>query len=401
MDAAELADLLRRHAARHSVPGAAVGVLREGVTTIACYGVADRASARAVTPETRFRLGSLTKSMVAMLLAELAAASRLSFDDHVVDHVPELQASRWARDVTVRDLMANRSGLPLRAALEFDFAGRAAHDGTLAQLVADLPADEECGPAWSYSNVGWCVLGRVIETVTGEPWHEAMLHMAAGFGLHETRFRASAHAPAGTRATSTVSDLVRLAALNLDRPELAILREVHADIAIHAWLDAWCLGWARFDWAGVPVWGWDGVIDDQRSILRLLPDRRAAVVLLTNAETGRAMYRSLFAELSQPALAVTFPRLNLESRTHAAGDLARFEGVYAWPDRRFVVRATATSLRITTEQGTKEAFPMDDRTFLLDAADPDVPTMTFGSFDEDGRPGVLYDMLWALPRVVA
>lgn len=401
MDAADLADLLRRHAARHSVPGAAVGVLREGVTTIACCGVADRASGRPVAPDTPFQLGSLTKSMVAMHLAELAAAGRLSFDDHVTDHVPEMRAGRWARDVTVRDLMANRSGLPLRAALEFDFARRTAHDGALAELVADLPADEERSPAWSYSNVGWCVLGRVIETVTGLPWHEAMLHMAARFGLHETRFRASAHAPAGTTATSTVSDLLRLAALNLDRPELAILREVHADIAIHAWFDAWCLGWARFDWAGVPVWGWDGVIDDQRSILRLLPDRRTAVVLLTNAGSGRALYRSLLAELSEPALGVSFPPLNLEPRTRAADDLARFEGVYAWPDRRFDVRATATSLRITTEQGTKEALPIDVCTFLLDAADPDVPSMTFGRFDEDGRPDVLYDMIWALPRVAA
>lgn len=401
MDAAELADLLRRHTARHSVPGAAIGVLREGVTSIACCGIADRVSARAVAPETRFRLGSLTKSMVAMLLAELAAAGRLSFDDDITDHVPEVRASRWARDVTVRDLMANRSGIPLRAALEFDFAGRAAHDSALARLVADLPADEERTPAWSYSNVGWCVLGRVIETVTGHPWHEAMRRMSVDFGLYETRFRASAHAPAGTTATSTVSDLLRLAALNLDRPELAILREVHSDVAIHAWFDAWCLGWARFDWAGVPVWGWDGVIDDQRSILRLLPDRRMAVVLLTNAGSGRAMYRSLLAELSEPALGVGFPRLNLEPRTHVAGDLARFEGVYAWPDRRFVVRATATSLRITTEQGTKEALPIDDRTFLLDAAEPDVPTMTFGRFDEDGRPGVLYDMIWALPRVTS
>ena len=38
-------------------------------------------------------------------------------------------------------------------------------------------------------------------------------------------------------------------------------------------------------------------------------------------------------------------------------------------------------------------------TFLVDADDPDNPTVTFGGFDDDGRPGVLYEMLWGLPRV--
>lgn len=46
-----------------------------------------------------------------------------------------------------------------------------------------------------------------------------------------------------------------------------------------------------------------------------------------------------------------------------------------------------------------EAFPINQRTFLVDAADPDTPTVTFGAFDEAGRPGVLYQMLWGLPRV--
>jgi hypothetical protein len=42
---------------------------------------------------------------------------------------------------------------------------------------------------------------------------------------------------------------------------------------------------------------------------------------------------------------------------------------------------------------------VDERTILVDAADPDTPTMTFGAFDPAGRPQVLYSMLWALPRV--
>ena len=63
------------------------------------------------------------------------------------------------------------------------------------------------------------------------------------------------------------------------------------------------------------------------------------------------------------------------------------------------VAATASSLLITSEQGETEAFPLDERTFLVDAADPDTPTVTFGAFDATGRPRVLYLMLWGLPRL--
>jgi hypothetical protein len=45
-----------------------------------------------------------------------------------------------------------------------------------------------------------------------------------------------------------------------------------------------------------------------------------------------------------------------------------------------------------------QALPLDDRTFLVDADDPDNPTMTFGGFDTGGRPAVLDEMLWGLPR---
>ena len=175
MNEVDLPALLRRHAVRHSVPGAAVGVLRRGLASTACYGAADATTGEPVTPDTRFSAGSLTKSMVATVIARLAAAGRLSLDDLVAVHVPELRASDWAQRATLRDLLANRSGLPLRAGLEFGFADRAdLDDGALSRLVADAAGGGRAGGFWSYSNLGWCVLGRVIETASGTCWEDAM-----------------------------------------------------------------------------------------------------------------------------------------------------------------------------------------------------------------------------------
>jgi CubicO group peptidase (beta-lactamase class C family) len=362
--------------------------------------------------------------MVATVMVRLSDEDRLSLDDPVSAHVPELRGRDWADSSTLRDLLANRSGLPLSTGLEFDFAGRKDEDdGALSRLVADLAGGPPAG-FWSYTNVGWCVLGRVIETATGAPWEEAMRRQFAGTEMTETVFatdalherRASGHdltaeglvpvqplaarayGPAGTSVLTTVTDLLRFAAAHLGDPTFAVMRDLHAEVSIHGWLDSWCLGWAAFDWEGGRTWGWDGLVPGERSVLRIVPNRGAAVVLMTNGSTGRAMYRSLFADLMASSFGISIPPLRLEPSPGAAGDLTRFAGVYAWPDRRMEVSSAGSYLLIKSEEGVSEARPLDERTFLLNAADPDNPTVTFGACDATGRPQVLYDMLWGLPR---
>jgi CubicO group peptidase (beta-lactamase class C family) len=421
----DLAALLRHHAGRHSVPGAGIGILHDRSAATAFHGVADVTTGEPITAETRFSAGSLTKSMVATVMARLAEAGLLSLDDPVAGHVPELGPSQWAGRATLRDLLANRSGLALTDALEFGFADRPQHDdGALSRLVADA-AEGATGEFWSYTNVGWCVLGRVIEATTGCAWEDAMrLRLFDVAGMSDTAFgtagargrramgheisadgpmpvmplTARAYGPAGTSVVTTVNDLLRFADLHLQDSSLASLRTVHAEMPIYGWLDSWCLGWARFGWDGGEVWGWDGLVNGERSFLRMVPDQQAAVVLMTNSGTGRAMYRSLFAELMESLFGISVPPLTLAASPDAAGDLARFAGIYAWPDRQVNVATTMNGLLITSEHGQVEALPLTDRTFLVDPADPDNPTVTFGAFDPAGQPGVLYDMLWGLPR---
>jgi len=427
MDQGALAALLREHASRHAVPGAAVGILRDGATTTATYGVADVATGEPVIPETRFATGSLTKPMVATVIARLAAERRLSLDDPVSMHLPALRAGGWADQATLRDLLASRSGLPLSSALEFDFENNPDEDdGALARLCAEVPAAAPATDFWSYTNVGWCLLGGVIETTAGVTWEDAMRrYLFDPTGMSRTTFasasdpkgRASgyevtrggpvrvessverAYGPAGTRIVSTVPDLLRFAAVHHQDAALAALRVAHSDQSIYGWLDSWCLGWALFDWDGRQVWGWDGLIGGERSVLRILPDHQAAIVVMANGSTGRAMSRSLFADLLPREFGINVPPLRLEAEPVGAADLSRFEGVYAWPDRRVQVTATPNGLQISPAQGPLEARPLNDRVFLVDPSDPDNPTVTFADFDPAGRPRVLYLMLWGLPRV--
>jgi hypothetical protein len=257
-------------------------------------------------------------------------------------------------------------------------------------------------------------------------WEDAMrAHLLAGAEMRETTFateagaaagRVSGHrltpdgavpveplagralGPAGTSVASSAGDMLRFAALHIDDPALAILRQVQPSQRIHGWFDGWGLGWAWFDWEGARVWGWDSVLAGERAVLRLMPERSAAVVLLTNGDNGRALYRSLFPDLMRSMFAIGVPPLRLEPRPADAG-LARFAGTYGWPDRRVRVTATPTGLLIDGDDGQSNALPLDDATFLVDPADSDTPTVTFGAFDEAGRPQVLFDMLWGLPRL--
>jgi CubicO group peptidase (beta-lactamase class C family) len=362
--------------------------------------------------------------MAATAIMRLAAAGRLSLDDPAPAHVPELRGSPWAEHATLRDLLANRSRLPLSAELEFEtILGE--DDDVLSRFATKIAAGERSPSFWCYSNAGWCLLGRALETVTKLTWEDAMqANLIAPLELGQTAFAnrqggvpvVSGHgvvdgqpapvapwtprafAPAGSTLLMTVHDLIRFAREHLDNAALDVMRDVHAEVGIHTWIDAWCLGWARFDWHGGPVWGWDGLVPGQRSILRFVPGR-GAVALLTNADTGRALYRALFPSLMSELFGIDMPALRLEPAPAAAGDLTRFAGVYAWPDRSWKVTPTDTGLLMEGSRRTVGALPIDERTFLVDAADSDNPTMTFGAFDDDDRPGVLYQMIWGLPRV--
>ena len=226
--------------------------------------------------------------MVATVIARLAEAGRLSLDDPVAAHVPELRAGGWAERATLRDLLANRSGLPLRAGLEFDFAAEGTRTTVPSRGSRRMSPRACLRPAfWSYTNVGWCLLGRVIETATGAAWEDAMRRHLAGMGMRETTFatgagRSGAHPGTRSRPRARCRSS-RWSRARMGRParlpsrrsrisfgsppctsrtrHLPRLRAVHAEVSIYGWLDSWCLGWARFDWEGGPVWGWDGLIN--------------------------------------------------------------------------------------------------------------------------------------------
>ncbi|MFN2470405.1 MAG: serine hydrolase [Gaiellaceae bacterium] len=124
-----------------------------------------------------------------------------------------------------------------------------------------------------------------------------------------------AFAPAGTSMVSAAGDMLRFAALHLADPVLATLRPPQPAPGIRAWLDGWCLGWAWFDWKGDHVYGWESVINGERTVLRLVPERHAEVVLMTTATPG-VVPLALHC-LMQALFEIGVPPLRLDSEPDA------------------------------------------------------------------------------------
>lgn len=153
----------------HRVPGAQL-VLDTGTETVSLYtGTADAATGVPFTADTAVPLGSLTKPYTAALVLLLADDGDLDLDEPVAAHLPELSG---LPAVTVRHLLSHTGGLPTGP--DSDTASATNSSRYLAALCTPDQALFPPGTDFSYSNAGYVAAGRLVETITGMSWHEAV-----------------------------------------------------------------------------------------------------------------------------------------------------------------------------------------------------------------------------------
>ncbi|HEX4461943.1 MAG TPA: serine hydrolase domain-containing protein, partial [Polyangia bacterium] len=180
--ARDLAELRARIAVvlqRNHVPGAGLAlVTRDRLMFAGGVGWADRASKQPVTSETLFRVGSITKSFIALALLQLAERGRIDLNARVADLAPELAiANRWQKDapITVAHLLEHTAGFDDMHFNEM-YAPVAVEDMPLAQILARNPASRVArwrpGSRFSYANPGYTVAAYLIEKVSGRPWRD-------------------------------------------------------------------------------------------------------------------------------------------------------------------------------------------------------------------------------------
>lgn len=151
-----------------SVPGLAVGVTsRERLLGCRYYGFADIDSGRAPGPDTLFQIGSISKSFASAVALQLVEEGLLDLNRPVDEYLPWFEARWKGEKFTMHHLMSHTAGLP---------TGSEATPEAVSEVWAVRDFELGCPPGQSfhYSNIGYKVVGLVIEAMTGRSCADAI-----------------------------------------------------------------------------------------------------------------------------------------------------------------------------------------------------------------------------------
>lgn len=150
-------------------PSAAIAIVRDGhLVYAAAYGQAQLSPAIPATPQTRYQLASLSKSLTAQALLLLEQDGTLSLDDHVSRWIPGLSGGDT---VTIRELLQHTAGYPDHYPQTYP-AGPRTQPTTPDQIIAEWGRHTllfEPGTRFRYSNLNYVIAGRIAEKAAGEP----------------------------------------------------------------------------------------------------------------------------------------------------------------------------------------------------------------------------------------
>ena len=305
---------------RQHLPGLTLVVTRNGVPVLEKgYGMADIASATPAKAQTIYRIGSISKQFAAAAVLLLQQDGKLTLDQHFAQFFPVVPPA-W-QDITIRQLLQHTAGL------QRDFQDYLApyYDPTrtytadeLAQAMSSIPLQSAPGAAHSYSNIGYYMIGLLIERVSGKPYADFMRErMFAPLGMDTAAMLTAAPVPGVTAAgydwngvawvrgdainpgddgaegalRMSAQDLAKWdAALNADR----ILSKASRDLL---WTPArlndgstvpYGLGWVLDSVNNLPYVWHNGQVNGFHSQLERHADQGLTIIVLCNLTDGRS-----------------------------------------------------------------------------------------------------------------
>jgi CubicO group peptidase (beta-lactamase class C family) len=325
---------------QHIVPGVVVGILEGGEQAVECFGETSIEHPLPVDERTLFQIGSTTKTFTATLLMQEVERGRLELDAAVRRYLPELRLQRegWSDALTTRHLLTHTGGFDG----DWFLVHPRGHDERMAAMVAampEVPCQVPPGAAYSYSNAGFALAGRLAEVLAGDDRSYEELVAERIFGpLGMTHSAIRAHDVLLHRFVA--GHLVREGQIEVARPwQLVRSAAAHGGIAANV-LDQ--LGWLRFqlgdgtgaDASGRPsrlleeatlrrmqtrqvdggsncegigfawmreeigsteVWRHGGETNGQMCGFKYIPSRDFGIVVMTNSSSGIRLHEELIA----------------------------------------------------------------------------------------------------------
>jgi CubicO group peptidase (beta-lactamase class C family) len=317
-----LARLVRQAQSEHRLPSVNARVVVRGETKLElAIGVADDGEGLEATPDTQYRVGSITKTFTAAAVMALVDEGEVGLDDPLGKHVP----ASGDRPLTIRRLLSHASGLqrePVGAVWEtFEFP-------TTAELLASLDRAEqvvEPGAWWHYSNLAYALLGEVVAQASGTPYERFVEERLLGpLGLGRTGWERTEPAARGylvdpyssvlrpevelrridgvaaaAALWSTTADLCAWGAWLRDREPM---HAVQAMADQEHWLLGWGLGLMLHRRGERILYGHDGAMPGFLSVLLGSREEDVQTCVLTNSSTGYPQLFDLAIALTERAI---------------------------------------------------------------------------------------------------
>lgn len=182
-------DYVRKQMRQQRLPGVALAVVGDAVSTMRTYGTANLELGVPVTEETVFELGSITKQFTAVAILMLVEEGKVGLDERIATYLPQVPQPWQA--ITVRHLLTHSSGIQEYLSVPGlpDEAHAAESREKMAQLFFQrLKLEFAPGETWSYSNSGYLLLGSIIEKASGKSYWEFLSERVfSPLGMHATR----------------------------------------------------------------------------------------------------------------------------------------------------------------------------------------------------------------------
>ena len=166
--AAKLDQLVRRDQREKRMPSIVATVLRDGeLAWEAAVGVADVESSLEATPDTQYRVGSITKTFTAAAIMQLRDAGKLDLEDTLDRHIDGV-----AHRPAIRRLLSHASGLQRETQNDSWLTLRFAPPDELLESLAQAELVLPSGARFHYSNLAYALLGIVVERASGMPYKD-------------------------------------------------------------------------------------------------------------------------------------------------------------------------------------------------------------------------------------
>jgi CubicO group peptidase (beta-lactamase class C family) len=318
---------------KYKVPGAALGLIKDGQVVLEKgYGFRDLEAHAPVTTGTLFNIGSISKSFMALSIAQLVDQHKVDLDTPVIKYLPEFRLSDppLTRTITLRQLLTHGGGLPPDEQWPPEVPSSRYE---IMREFATMPITAQPGARFQYCSRCVVLAAYVLERVTDQAWETyTRTHIFTPLRMNTASFGPAgleqateaalpyqyeavsgqvrvpwvrldyldALAPAGG-IDASVADMIRYALFQLGDGTMSgrevvsadTLEELHRpEIAVPAsWTSVpfhdlhYALGWFTAEYRGVQVIFHNGANPGYRASVMLVPNAKAGVVVLTNGDS--------------------------------------------------------------------------------------------------------------------